>query len=145
MIRKTMYAFSSHLRLNANVFGLWLLLIVSVFFNQTSNATEKTDSKYKDFPEKQLQNGKKIWLENCESCHAYGIGDAPIPMEPAAWDFRIKKGKTILYEHAINGFFGPDDAMMPARGGNSELSDDEVKAAVDYMVALATHFIEQTK
>ncbi|HHC74814.1 MAG TPA: hypothetical protein ENK78_07045, partial [Thiothrix sp.] len=56
---------------------------------------------------------------------------------------RVEKEKTTLYDHAINGFFGKDDTMMPARGGNDQLSDDEVKAAVDYMVALARYYIKQ--
>ena len=47
-----------------------------------------------------------------------------------------------VYDHAINGFFGPDDTMMPERGGNSALTDAEVKAAVDYMVALANYYIQ---
>ena len=52
-----------------------------------------------------------------------------------AWAPRIAKGKNVLYEHALHGFFGPDGAMMPERGGNPDLSDDEIRAAVDFMVA----------
>ena len=44
----------------------------------------------------------------------------------------IKKGKDTLFKHALEGF--QDKGMMPAKGGNTELSDDEVKAAVVYMV-----------
>ena len=51
---------------------------------------------------------------------------------------------SVLYSHAIEGFFGPDDTMMPARGGNPDLTDEEVKLAVDYMLALATYYLEQT-
>ena len=66
-------------------------------------------------------------------------------MKPAEWAPRVAKGKAVLYDHAINGFFGPDDTMMPERGGNPALSDAEVKAAVDYMVALANFYIEQER
>lgn len=99
--------------------------------------------KYIRFDEKQLQYGFKIWIGTCEGCHGYGIAGAPIPMESAAWKNRINKGKPILYQHAIEGFFGPNDTQMPERGGNPELTDDEVKAAVDYMIALATYYIEK--
>ena len=37
-------------------------------------------------------------------------------------------GKDTLHKHALEGF-----NAMPAKGGNGSLSDDEVKAAVDYM------------
>ena len=53
--------------------------------------------------------------------------------DAAAWAVRVEKGVDTLYEHAIKGFVG-DMGMMPAKGGNPSLSDDEVKAAVDYMV-----------
>ncbi len=89
------------------------------------------------------KKGREIWMSNCEACHGYGIADAPIPMNPDEWDFRIAKGKDVLYEHAINGFIGPDYSMMPARGGNNDLSDEEVKLAVDYMVFVASFYIKQ--
>ncbi len=48
------------------------------------------------------------------------------------WGPRIAQGKDTLHKHAIEGFTGAK-GMMPARGGNSNLTDDEVKAAADYM------------
>jgi len=51
----------------------------------------------------------------------------------------------VLYTHAIQGHFGPDGALMPARGGNPNLTDEQVKAAVDYMAALATYFIQHKR
>lgn len=89
------------------------------------------------FAETHLQSGRSVWMANCRNCHERGIADAPIVKEFEAWKPRIAKGKPTLYSHAINGFFGEDDSMMPAKGGNEELTDDEVKSAVDYMVATA--------
>jgi cytochrome c5 len=51
----------------------------------------------------------------------------------AAWTSRIEAGADSLYTNAINGFQG-SSGVMPGKGGNAALSDDEVKAAVDYMV-----------
>jgi cytochrome c5 len=48
------------------------------------------------------------------------------------WAPRIEKGIETLYDHAINGF-----NMMPAKGGRADLSDDDIKAAVDFMVSNA--------
>lgn len=103
-----------------------------------SFAGEETDSPYIDFPE--LEQNKQVWLQNCEGCHGWGVADAPIPMNADEWRHRVIKDKETLYDHAINGFFGPDDAMMPPKGGNDDLSDEEVKAAVDYMLELARYY-----
>lgn len=89
-----------------------------------------------------LSQGRAVWLDNCEGCHGYGIAGAPIPMQPSDWAPRLEQDRAVLYEHAINGFFGPDDTMMPERGGNPDLTDEEVKAAVDYMAALAVYYIQ---
>ena len=68
-------------------------------------------------------------------CHGSGMGGAPKFGDAAAWEARIAKGIDVLYANAINGFRGK--GIMPPRGGNKNLTDDEVKAAVDYMVHAA--------
>ncbi len=57
-----------------------------------------------------------------------------MPGNKDEWAPRIAQGKDTLYKHAIEGFTGAK-GMMPARGGAATLSDDDVKAAVDFMVA----------
>lgn len=79
-------------------------------------------------------DGKKIFGSVCSLCHAAGVAGAPKPGDKADWGPRIAQGTDVLYKHAIEGFTGAK-GMMPARGGSATLSDDEVKAAVDYMVA----------
>ena len=51
-----------------------------------------------------------------------------------AWVDRIGAGLDTLVAHAIDGFQG-SQGMMPAKGGNPSLSDEEVRAVVEYMVA----------
>jgi cytochrome c5 len=70
--------------------------------------------------------------KTCAMCHAAGVAGAPKPGDKADWAPRIAQGKDTLYKHAIEGFTG-SKGMMPARGGAASLSDDDVKAAVDYM------------
>lgn len=66
----------------------------------------------------------------CAACHAYG---APGPKvgDKAAWKDRIAQGIDVLYTHAIKG----TAKGMPAKGGRMDLSDEQVKAVVDYMVS----------
>ena len=102
-----------------------------------------SSEKYIESDDVGLQKGRIIWLDNCESCHGYGIADAPIPMQPKQWKHRVSKQTEVLYSHAIEGFIGEDYSMMPARGGNEDLGDEEVRLAVDYMVFLARFYINQ--
>ena len=99
--------------------------------------------QYVTSSDEKISQGREIWLNTCESCHGYGIADAPVPMNPEEWESRLAKGKSVLYEHAINGVIGPDYSMMPARGGNEKLNDDEVRLAVDYMIYLAGFYINK--
>ena len=75
--------------------------------------------------------GKKAFNKTCSMCHASGAGGAPRFGDKADWGPRIAQGKDVLYKHALEGFTGAK-GMMPPRGG-STMTDDEVKAAVDYM------------
>lgn len=81
--------------------------------------------------------GKSTYNKTCALCHAAGTAGAPKPGDKADWGPRIAQGKDTLYQHALGGFTGAKGAM-PARGGNTALSDDDVKAAVDYMVGLSS-------
>ena len=81
-----------------------------------------------------MATGKKVFDGLCFGCHGANsaIPDTPRVTHKDEWAPRIKKGKDTLFKHALEGF--QDKGMMPAKGGNTELSDDEVKAAVVYMV-----------
>ena len=79
--------------------------------------------------------GKKIYDAACVACHGAGVAGAPKFGDKAAWADRIKQDSNVMYEHAIKGFQGKN-GMMPAKGG-STASDEEIKAAVDYMAAAA--------
>ena len=87
-----------------------------------------------DAPVAAADLGKSVYDKACFACHAQGIAGAPKHADMAAWEARLEQGVATLYDHAINGYTG-SAGMMPPRGGNPSLSDDEVKAAVDYMLA----------
>ena len=70
---------------------------------------------------------------SCGACHDAGVAGAPALGDQAAWSDRIAQGIETLYTHAIDGFQG-SAGYMPPKGGNMSLSDESVKAAVDYMV-----------
>jgi cytochrome c5 len=77
-------------------------------------------------------DGKKVYDATCTACHGSGIAGAPKLGDKAAWGPRIKAGMPQVYEIALKG-----KGAMPPKGGNASLSDADVKAAVDYMVAAA--------
>ncbi|HEY2906037.1 MAG TPA: c-type cytochrome [Vicinamibacterales bacterium] len=81
-------------------------------------------------------DGKKIYESTCIACHGAGIAGAPKFGDKGAWSARIAEGNNTLYMHAIQGFQGKS-GVMPPKGGNTTLSDADVKAAVDYMVSAA--------
>ncbi|HEY2630121.1 MAG TPA: c-type cytochrome [Usitatibacter sp.] len=76
--------------------------------------------------------GKKTYETVCFACHGAGIAGAPKFGDKAAWAPRIAQGKDALHATALKG-----KGAMPAKGGNPSLSDADVAAAVDYMVAAA--------
>ncbi|MGN6668508.1 MAG: c-type cytochrome, partial [Trinickia sp.] len=67
----------------------------------------------------------------CQGCHAAGIMGAPKFGNKADWAPRLKDPKDVIYNYALHG-----KGNMPPKGG-SQASDDDVKAAVDYMINAA--------
>lgn len=74
-------------------------------------------------------DGKGTFTSACFACHGTGAAGAPKFGDKGAWKPRIAQGLKTLFTHALNGFKG-----MPPKGGRADLSDDAVKAAVEYMV-----------
>jgi cytochrome c5 len=98
------------------------------------------EQDYPVFPGPSLEQGRSVWLEDCMLCHGSGMYGAPSPEDPENWGYVREKSRDTLYQHAIEGFSGPQGNAMPAKGGNRELSDQQVRDAVDYMVELAEHY-----
>jgi len=76
-----------------------------------------------------MTTGKAVYEKSCSVCHDSGIAGAPKVGDKQAWSEGIGDGIDSLVQIAING-----KGAMPAKGGNAALTDDEVKAAVHYMV-----------
>ena len=81
-----------------------------------------------------VRDGQQVYQVGCVACHDAGIAGAPKLGDKGQWAKRIAKGVDTLYASAVNGVQGSAGAMPP-KGGNLALSNAEVKAAVDYMVA----------
>ena len=78
------------------------------------------------------RSGEDVYNAACMACHSTGAAGAPKLGDVAGWADRIAKGNDVLYASALEGITGTG---MMAKGGCMNCSDDETKAAVDYMVA----------
>lgn len=77
------------------------------------------------------KSGEQVYMASCQSCHASGAANSPKFADKAAWQPRIAKGVDALYASALNGV--PGTAMMP-KGTCAACSEEELKAAVDYII-----------
>jgi cytochrome c5 len=77
-------------------------------------------------------DGATVYNQNCAMCHAVGLAESPKFGDKAAWAPRIATGRDALIASAIKG-----KGVMPPKAGNPKLSDEEVIAALDHMVAAA--------
>jgi len=75
------------------------------------------------------RDGATVYNTKCMACHATGAAGAPVKGDAGQWASRIAQGNETLYTHAIQGF-----NAMPAKGTCMDCSDDEIKAAVDFMI-----------
>ena len=77
-------------------------------------------------------DGAVIYQNLCGACHLSGAGGAPMPTKEA-WAPRIAQGMDLMVKHAVEGFQGAA-GIMPAKGGNPALTDEQVRVTVEYMV-----------
>jgi len=76
--------------------------------------------------------GEQVYGQICKTCHEAGIAGAPKAGDKAAWAPRVAQGEKTMVQHAIAGFQGKT-GVMPPKGGNMDLTDDEVHRAVVYL------------
>jgi cytochrome c5 len=77
-----------------------------------------------------IADGAATYQKACVACHMTGAAGAPKLEDKAAWTPRLAQGTDVLYNSVLKG-----KGAMPPKGGQAQLSDDEIKAAVDYMIA----------
>jgi cytochrome c5 len=74
-------------------------------------------------------DGEKIYKTYCHVCHAAGIAGAPKLGDKDLWAPRIAKGNDAMFSSVKNGL-----KTMPPKGTCMGCSDDELRAAMEYMV-----------
>ena len=80
-----------------------------------------------------LAHGRKVYEKACSTCHLEGQAGAPMITDSANWFLRLQsKGIEVFYRHAISGF-----NLMPIKGGCVTCSNEDIEAAVDYLVTEA--------
>jgi cytochrome c5 len=117
------------------VLALFLILLASCSQDTPPDKEELTESKAEAAAEQKLAVGKSIYETNCGGCHNSDVAGAPTPGDKSDWKDRIPMGVTILSKKAIEGYEGKR-GVMPPKGGNDVLTDEEVTLAVKYMISI---------
>lgn len=102
------------------------VLALSFSFEARAGVTAADIAKY------DLAGGESVYTASCASCHANGIMKAPKTGVKADWTTRLGQGMGMLVQKSIDGYKA--EGMMPAKGGNPDLTDKQVGDAVAYMV-----------
>jgi cytochrome c5 len=81
-----------------------------------------------------LAKGRLVYGNACYICHTVGAAGAPRLGDKEQWAERVGQPRDTIYEHALKGYVGKK-GMMPPKGGRPDLADEDVKAAVEFMLA----------
>jgi cytochrome c5 len=115
-----------------------VFVIISLFSLGACNpdklpqSDEALELKAEALGEQKIEAGKKIYESNCAGCHDTGVSGAPKPGDKEAWRERIAPGVAAMVKKSIEGYEGKT-GVMPPKGGNDTLTDQEVANAVDFM------------
>ena len=111
----------------------WAACIVCLVITGCGSDTSAPEVPVFDDP--QLQQGRGTWVQICRNCHLMGVAGAPRIGDAENWRARAVKGRAALHQNAINGIGEHDNWTMPPRGGEARLTDEQVRSAVDFMLA----------
>ena len=112
------------------------LLMLLAGCNGVDEAAKPVIPDMPRFETSDLIAGRSIWMGTCRNCHLTGVSGAPAVADYQAWQKRIEKGEQALHRSALDGIRdAAGEVRMPPRGGNDRLTDEQVKSAVDYMIA----------
>ena len=73
-----------------------------------------------------------VYQSVCHTCHETGVLEAPRINDATEWKKRLAEGLNTVYQKAIQGV-----GNMPPKGGRTDLSDQNFKKIVDYMLKKA--------
>lgn len=104
-----------------------LQILVVMLFSVVISACGEKSAEQPAPP--QASAGELVYTKNCKVCHAQGINGAPMLGNKIMWQPRLEQGVDTLVQHASNGF-----GLMPAKGGNTALTTEEIESAVRFMV-----------
>ena len=134
---------------------MWLVIIIAIVLiaiiypltanksgsaANTSSAADEADIRIQPVAKFELakaeapaasgpRDGATIYNTVCGACHNTGAAGAPKIDDKAAWAPRLATGKDALMKSVTNG-----KGAMPPKGGAADLSDDEIKGTVDYIL-----------
>lgn len=117
------------------LYRITILLTIIGFVSGCSSDNQSSVPESPRFDDIQLIEGRSIWMGTCRNCHLMGVAGAPAITNFEAWAPRQQKGKQALYGSALQGIKHNESWAMPPQGGNKSLSPEQVRSAVDYMVA----------
>lgn len=109
---------------------LALLVCCAFGCSESSNETPAPRAAAGDGPAPAAHPGEETYNRFCFSCHAAGIAGAPRTGDARAWAPRVAKGEDLLLESTIEGI-APG---MPAMGLCRQCSEEDLRAAIDYMI-----------
>ena len=115
----------------------WLMIVSLSFYIGFTKFSNRTPGNPDEYQAALTEiSGLQVYNDACLLCHGAGVGGAPVLEDAEQWTARIAQGNEVLYQNAIQGYIG-EDGFMPPKGARMDLSDDEIRAAVDYMVSEA--------
>lgn len=95
---------------------------------RSENASDEADLTQRNL---NAMNGEAAYNQFCAGCHETGMLGAPVAGDAVDWGARSRLWDAVLLDHAITGYL-----EMPAKGGRTDLPENVVKSAAEYMLRM---------